>query len=167
MKQKRGLERRDRGGWEAEKMCVWRSGNETAASIPGQARAKSDFLAAQGVVAPVRIGALCTYREMNQVSGSKPGRCLLLTRRGARSDDTGRPPLLCPLPPSKTAPFSRIVPSSFPSIYPCRGNLPRPPASLRNSSLYRSRLGYTASETDYENAPFAYTQFHRLSPTRE
>lgn len=28
------------------------------------------------------FGALCTYREMNQVAGSKAGRCLLLTRTG-------------------------------------------------------------------------------------
>lgn len=40
------------------------------------------------------FGALCTYREMNQVAGSKAGRCLLLTRTG----HVRHPPTL--LPPS-------------------------------------------------------------------
>lgn len=60
-------------------------------------------------------GALCTYREMNQVAGSKAGRCLLLTRR-----DHVRHPLSLPSP----------------SIHiSSRGNLPCPLASARNSSF--------------------------------
>lgn len=62
-------------------------------------------------------GALCTYREMNQVAGSKAGRCLLLTRR-----DHVRHPLSFPLP---------LLSFHISS----HGNLPCPPASARNSSF--------------------------------
>lgn len=52
------------------------------------------------------FAALCTYREMNQVSASKPGRCLLLTRRGPGT------PLF---PPSRPRPF--VFPRSFDLLF--------------------------------------------------
>lgn len=69
------------------------------------------------------FGALCTYREMNQVAGSKAGRCLLLTRR-----DHVRHPLS----------FSS---SSFPPYILARKS-PSPSGFDPKLLLYRSRLEY-------------------------
>lgn len=62
------------------RVCT-RSENEIDGAPGILSMAKKSNEAAQGSRRCL-FAALCTYREMNQVSASKPGRCLLLTRRG-------------------------------------------------------------------------------------
>lgn len=75
------------------------------------------------------FAALCTYREMNQVSASKAGRCLLLTRRGLTAF------FLSTFAPVSSFSSSFLLRISFARYHPSPSGL----FCFRNSSLYRSR----------------------------
>ena len=117
--------------------------------------------AAQGSRRCLLGRALYLPRNESSLCFQAPGRCLLLTRRGHGT--ALFPPLYqrsvpCPVssPYSPRSSITTILLSLiflslvflFPScfflsafhVYRLRGNLPRPLASPRNSSLYRSRL---------------------------
>lgn len=79
------------------------------------------------------FGALCTYREMNQVAGSKAGRCLLLTRT---SHVRHPPTLLSPsFPRAETSLALRLWLETPPLSFAPR--ISRKSLSLSLSSLYR------------------------------
>lgn len=103
------------------------------------------------------FGALCTYREMNQVAGSKAGRCLLLTRTGHVRHPLLLLPHPCPYPPLFSS--SRLETSLALRLWP-----ETPPLSFA-PRISRKSLSLSLSPLFF-SLPISSSQSSRLSRVR-